>query len=219
MTLVKICGITNLEDALSAVEADADLLGFNFYRRSPRFIEPAQARVIINQLPQSVISVGVFVNEGLQEVSEIARTSGVSVLQLHGDESAEYCEALRSTGRTVIKVFGTGADFSPEAIKEYDVPVIMLDAANTGARGGTGAVGDWTKARRTRELFPTMFLAGGLSIQNVAAAIAEVAPFGVDACSSLEQTPGRKDHGKVKDFVAAVRAASPQHTTEWEDFE
>jgi len=216
MTLVKICGITNLEDALGAVEADADLLGFNFYRRSPRYIEPGAARLIIDQLPESVVSVGVFVNEALEEIQRVALASGVSVLQLHGDESAEYCRTLRANGRTLIKVFSTRTDFSPEVINEFDVPLIMLDAATSGARGGTGMVSDWAMARRTREVFPTMILAGGLSADNVAAAIEQVKPFGVDACSALEQAPGRKDQIKVQEFVAAVRAASPTELTHWE---
>jgi len=217
MTLVKICGITNLEDALSAVESDADLLGFNFYPRSPRFIEPSAARAIIDQLPASVISVGVFVNEGLEEINTVASAAGVSVLQLHGDESAEYCGTLRARGRTIMKVFSTKTDFSPEDTRKYDVPMIMLDAPSAELRGGTGTLSDWSVARRTRELFPTLFLAGGLSEQNVGAAIKEVKPFGVDACSALEQTPGKKDHMKVREFVAAVRAASPQPLTDWED--
>lgn len=210
MTLVKICGITNLEDALAAVESDADMLGFNFYPRSPRFIEPQAARAIIDELPKSVVAVGVFVNESLEGITDIAETSGVSVLQLHGDEPAEYCETLRAKGRTLIKVFSTRSDFTPESLRAYDVPLIMLDAASSGARGGTGILSDWTVARRTRELCPTLMLAGGLSVENVGAAIREVKPFGVDACSALEHARGKKDPLKVRDFVAAVRAASPK---------
>ncbi|HSS21773.1 MAG TPA: phosphoribosylanthranilate isomerase [Pyrinomonadaceae bacterium] len=216
MTLVKICGITNLADALAAVEADADLLGFNFYRRSPRFIEPLAARAIIEQLPASVINVGVFVNEELKEIEEIASVSGVSVLQLHGDESTEYCVSLRAHGRTIMKVFSTKTDFSPDKVRQYDVPLIMLDAA-AALRGGTGTLSDWSMARRTRKLFPTLFLAGGLSPQNIAGAIEEVKPFGVDACSALEQAPGKKDHTKVREFVAAVRSMSSHPLTEWEE--
>jgi phosphoribosylanthranilate isomerase len=113
MTLVKICGITNIEDALCAVEADADMLGFNFYRRSPRFIEPEAARRIIEQLPQSVVNVGVFVNEELGRIQDVAAISGVAVLQLHGEEPPADCRALRDSGCTVMKAFGTRAEFSP----------------------------------------------------------------------------------------------------------
>jgi phosphoribosylanthranilate isomerase len=205
MTLVKICGITNFADALAAVEADADMLGFNFYAASPRYIEPEEARSIINKLPKTVISVGVFVNESLDDIERIASTSGVSVLQLHGDESPEYCCALKP--QHVLKVFNTAQDFDPKRISDYDVQLIMIDAGAETLRGGTGRLSDWSKARQVRELFPTMFLAGGLSPQNVGAAIEEVEPFGVDACSSLELAPGKKDHERVRDFVAAVRAA------------
>ena len=215
MTLVKICGITNLEDALSAVEADADLLGFNFYRPSPRYIEPAAAAAIIQGLPQSVVTAGVFVNEALDTIEEVAARSGVSVLQLHGDESPEYCQALRSSGRHVIKVFRSGADFSLETVAAYDVPMIMLDAADAKLRGGTGKVGDWSQAHDTRTRFPTMFLAGGLSPENVSAAIEEVRPFGVDACSALESSPGKKDHARVREFVAAVRAVASLQEFDW----
>ena len=206
MTLVKICGITNFDDALAAVDADADMLGFNFYAGSPRYIEPEEARSIINKLPKTVISVGVFVNESLDDIERIASTSGVSVLQLHGDESPEYCGALQR--RHLLKVFNTSKDFDLERISDYDVQLIMLDAVAETARGGTGRLSDWSKARQVRELFPTMFLAGGLSPENVSAAIEEVKPFGVDACSSLELTPGKKDPARVRAFIAAVRAAA-----------
>lgn len=206
MTLVKICGITNFDDALAAVDADADMLGFNFCAGSPRYIQPQEARSIINELPKTVISVGVFVNESLDNVELIASTSGVSVLQLHGDESPEYCGALKR--QNLLKVFNTGPNFDPKRVSDYDVQLIMLDAVAETSRGGTGRLSDWSKARQVRELFPTMFLAGGLSPENVGAAIEEVEPFGVDACSSLELAPGKKDPARVRAFVDAVRAAT-----------
>lgn len=215
MTLVKICGITNYDDALAAVEADADMLGFNFYSGSPRYIEPEVARSIINRLPKTVISVGVFVNESLDDLKRIAATSGISVLQLHGDETPEYCGAL--TRQHVLKVFNTVDDFDPKRITEYDVHLIMIDAGAKNARGGTGRLSDWSKARQVREFFPAMFLAGGLSPENVGAAIEEVEPFGVDACSSLELAPGKKNHARVRDFVAAVRTARPNQFRGGED--
>jgi phosphoribosylanthranilate isomerase len=208
MTLVKICGITNLDDALAAVEAGADALGFNFYQRSPRYIEPESAREIVDRLPDNVISTGVFVNEDLENAEQIAATADVSMLQLHGDESPEYCKRLKDKGLYVVKVFRTGDDFTLDRLGEFDVPLIMLDAATTKARGGTGTVSDWSKARETVKLYPRMFLAGGLTPENVAAAIDAVEPFGVDACSLLESALGRKDHQRVRDFVASVRAAT-----------
>ena len=206
MTLVKICGITNLEDALAAVEAGADMLGFNFYPRSPRYIEPEAARLIIVQLPKAVVSVGVFVNQPLAEAERIAGETGIQILQLHGDESPEYCAALKANGQ-VMKVFNSGENFNARFIGDYQVDLVMLDAAAGGVRGGTGQLSDWLQASEVRELFPQMFLAGGLSPENVSVAIEAVNPFGVDACSSLERTPGKKDHARVDAFVAAVRAA------------
>ncbi len=192
------------------MDAGADMLGFNFYERSPRYIDPKEARLIIDQLPQSVITVGVFVNQDLKAVEKIASTSGVLVLQLHGDEAPEYCETLKRKGHTLIKVFNTGEGFTREKTLGYDDKQwIMVDAGGGTARGGTGQLSDWSQAQQAKLLFPITFLAGGLSPENVAAAINEVEPFGVDACSSLEQVPGKKDHGKVRDFVTTVRKVRP----------
>jgi len=207
-TLVKICGITNIEDAFAAVDAGADMLGFNFYRASPRHIEPETARAIIDKLPEGILTAGVFVNEKLEEVKRIQAVSGVMLLQLHGDETPEYCKSLREGVLPIIKVFNTGRHFTVEEILAYDVQLIMLDARDGATRGGTGQLSDWSQAAQAKLLKPLCFLAGGLSPSNVGAAITAVAPFGVDACSSLELAPGKKDHDKVRDFVAAVRAAT-----------
>ncbi|HEV7684088.1 MAG TPA: phosphoribosylanthranilate isomerase [Pyrinomonadaceae bacterium] len=209
MVLVKVCGITNLDDALAAADAGADALGFNFYRRSPRYLAPQAARTIVDQLLENypnALTVGVFVNESLEAIKEIAEVAGVSALQLHGDESPEYCEALK--GRHLIKAFSTSKGFVPEKVLDYDVQAIMLDAADKGAFGGTGKLSNWSVARETRALVPRLFLAGGLSAENVAEAISEVNPYAVDACSRLESAPGRKDHARMREFVAAVRAAT-----------
>jgi phosphoribosylanthranilate isomerase len=201
---IKVCGITNLVDALAAVEAGADALGFNFYRRSPRYIAPDAARRIIEQLPSAVMSVGVFVNEREpEEVARISDSARLTAVQLHGDESPEYCYALR--GRFVIKALSVSDEFEPARAKDYDTDAILLDAYARDARGGTGRIVDWEVARRVRELVPQLFLAGGLSPENVAEAIAAVDPYAVDACSSLESAPGRKDAERVRSFVAAAR--------------
>jgi phosphoribosylanthranilate isomerase len=201
--IIKICGITNLEDALAAVDAGADALGFNFYPRSPRYITPGEARGIIEQLPETMMSVGVFVNESEpDEVERIAELVGLKAVQLHGDESPQYCRALR--GRFVIKALRVGEHFTPQSVKEYETDAILLDAYSGEARGGTGRVIDWGIARQVRELVPQLFLAGGLSVENVAEAISIVEPYAVDACSSLERGPGIKDAGRVRAFVAAV---------------
>lgn len=206
MVLVKICGITNLDDALAAVDAGADALGFNFYLRSPRYITPETARGIIDRLPGEVLTVGVLVNEELGAVEKIASVAGVSALQLHGTESPEYCKAL--TGRYLIKVFATRSEFKPETVLDYDVQAIMIDAFDKKVFGGTGHVSNWSIARKARELLPRLFLAGGLSAENVGDAIDQVNPYAVDVCSSIESTPGRKDHERVRAFVAAVRTAT-----------
>jgi phosphoribosylanthranilate isomerase len=201
---IKVCGITNLEDALIAVGAGADALGFNFYRRSPRYIEPACARRIIRQLPSTVMSVGVFVNEREPEdVKRISEEAGTTAAQLHGDESPEYCHVLRD--RFTIKALRVREDFQPQVVKEYETDAILLDAYEREAPGGTGRVIDWEVAKLVRSLVPRLFLAGGLAPENVAEAIAAVDPFGVDACSRLESAPGRKDAARVRAFVAASR--------------
>ena len=206
MIKIKICGITNLEDALVAVEAGADMLGFNFYRPSARFIEPKTARTIIEKLPAQIMAVGVFVNErDPKTVAGIADETGIAGLQLHGDESPEFCREL--SGRYVIKVLRVDQHFRPEHVTAYQTDAIMLDAFDPHLRGGTGRVVDWSMAAETRPLVDRLFLSGGLSPENVAAAITTVGPFAVDACSRLESAPGRKDLARMRSFIAAARAA------------
>ena len=209
MVLIKICGITNLADAEAAVAAGAGALGFNFYARSPRYIAPAAARAIIERLPASVLTVGVFVNEDEPaQVARVADEAGVMAVQLHGEESAAYCAAL--AGRMVINALRVGAQFTPEEAARYGTHAILLDAFSPQAHGGTGLVCDWSLAERTRALVPRLFLAGGLTPENVGASVAAVRPYAVDVCSGVEATPGRKDLLKLRAFVAAVRAAAMQ---------
>jgi phosphoribosylanthranilate isomerase len=213
MTLVKICGITNLDDARAAIAAGADLLGFNFYRPSPRFIEPSKVRKIIEALASEVIdrpvtTIGVFVNEMTPDsVMQIVEESGVGGVQLHGDESIEFCHSLKLllNDRFLIKVLRVTDTFAPNEVQRYDADAIMLDAFHDELRGGTGQIIDWAIARSARVLAPSLFLAGGLSAENVAQAIAQVRPYAVDACSSLEFSPGQKDAEQMKAFVQAVR--------------
>ncbi len=205
---IKICGITNLEDALMCVNAGADALGFNFYRPSPRYIEPQFAREITDQLPESVLTVGVFVNEeSPARVEQLATQAGVSAVQLHGDESPDYCRQLAN--RYVIKVLAAGSDFEPQQALNYDVQAIMLDAFDRKLRGGTGRSVDWSQARKTRDLTSKLILAGGLSPENVAEAIATVDPYGVDACSALESVPGKKIPERAATFIKIARASAP----------
>ena len=208
MTLVKICGITNLDDALAAVAAGADALGFNFYKPSPRYITPQHAREIVEQLPESMLTVGVFVNEELDAVRAIANEAGIRALQLHGDESPEYCREL-AADYYVIKTFAVSGDFDVQVVTAYEVEAIMLDTRDNRLRGGTGRVFDWSVAQQVAPKIPRLFLAGGLSPENIENAIEIVHPFAVDACSALEDRPGKKNHDRMRVFVNAVRRAEP----------
>ncbi len=205
MTFVKICGITNLPDALVAVSEGADALGFNFYRNSSRYVDPIEARRIIEQIPTNVLTVGVFVNEETPEkVKAVANEAGVSALQLHGDESPDYCSVLRDS--YVIKAFAVSEAFDVRTTQEYSVDAVLLDASHHKLRGGTGQVIDWSVAKRVGELGVKMFLAGGLTPENVREAIDTVNPYAVDACSGLERVPGMKDHNRLQAFFKAVRS-------------
>ena len=208
MTLVKICGITNLKDAFAAVDAGADALGFNFYKPSPRYITPQDARKIIEQLPDSILTAGVFVNEELNTVRAIANQASLRALQLHGDESVEYCRDL-SADFYVIKTFAVSDSFDVQTLAPYNVEAIMLDTKHNNLRGGTGRVFDWSVALRVAPAIPKLFLAGGLSPENVENAVEIVRPFAVDACSALEDSPGKKNHERMRVFVDAVRGVAP----------
>lgn len=213
MVCVKICGITSLEDARAAIAAGADMLGFNFYRPSPRFLEPQTAKTIIEALRndsnnESVTMVGVFVDESSPDsLMRVVEETGVDSVQLHGEESVEFCQTLKQLlkGKSLIKVLRVIGRFTPAETEAYDADAIMLDSFHGEMRGGTGHVFDWAIARSVRELVPRLILAGGLSPGNVAQAIAQVQPYAVDACSSLESSPGQKDAARMKAFVHAVR--------------
>jgi phosphoribosylanthranilate isomerase len=205
MVRIKICGITNLDDALLCVTAGADLLGFNFFPGSPRYIDPAAAREIVAQLPASTSTVGVFVDAGTpKQVQRLADIAGVTAVQLHGKESPSYCREL--TGRFVIKALRANQGFNPESATDYETDALLLDSFDPQLAGGTGKTFDWSVAQRTKKLVRKLFLAGGLQPENVTEAVATVQPFAVDACSGLEISPGRKDIAKVRAFIAAVRS-------------
>ena len=209
---VKICGITNLEDALAAVEAGADMLGFNFYERSPRFVESGTAREIIKSVRAKrppIEMIGVFVNEPIEKILRIADETGLDGIQLHGDETGEFCAQLKNSlgQRIVIKAVNADPAFDLKALSHNAVDAIMIDAFDPNLRGGTGRTADWNIARQAAQTIPNVILAGGLSPENVAEAIAAVQPYGVDACSSLEASPGKKNVERVTEFVNAVRAS------------
>jgi phosphoribosylanthranilate isomerase len=213
MTLVKICGITNVEDALAAIEAGASLLGFNFYAKSPRCVTVEDARRIIEQLPETVLCVGVFVNEDVESVESVASASGVGAVQLHGDETPEFCARLRqlsklkTDGGFIIKALRVSRDFSVEDAARFGVEAVLLDAYARDAWGGTGRTFDWEVARRARAVVPKLILAGGLTAENVTRAVETVRPYAVDVCSGVENAPGRKSFQLMRSFVEAVRAA------------
>jgi phosphoribosylanthranilate isomerase len=207
MVKIKICGITNLEDGRAAIDAGADMLGINFYKPSPRYVAPDAARALINELRscRPVEMVGVFVNETIESVIDIAMLTGIDVVQLHGDESPAFCEEINTRdGLRVIKALRTPEEFIPGDAQKYPVHAIILDAFHRSLRGGTGQTVDFKIARETRRLVPRLFLSGGLSAENVAGAIREVGPYAVDACSLLESAPGKKDPARIRAFVAAV---------------
>jgi phosphoribosylanthranilate isomerase len=202
---IKICGITNTEDAGVAVAAGADALGFVMYRKSPRWVEPTVARSIIAGLPPFVFPVGVFVNEEAERVRALMDECGFALAQLHGDESALYCQNL---GRPALKALRLKDRGTFLALAEFqgraNVRGVLIDAFSDQAYGGTGQTVDWMLAQEAARLIP-IILAGGLTPTNVAEAIAQVRPYGVDVSSGVEQSPGKKDPNKVKAFIQAAR--------------
>jgi phosphoribosylanthranilate isomerase len=203
MTRVKICGITNLEDALFAADARADALGFVFYAESPRCITPDRAREIILRLPPFVAKVGVFVNEELDRVREIMAHCHLDYAQLHGDEPPEQVAALASRAIKAVRV-RSAADI--ERLAQYQAIAYLLDTYHPTKHGGTGEAFDWELAVEAKSHGP-IILAGGLTPENVAAAIKRVHPYAVDVSSGVEAAPGIKDHQKVQRFIIAAKGA------------
>jgi phosphoribosylanthranilate isomerase len=206
MVRVKICGITNSADALAAIEAGANLLGFNFYPKSPRCLTEAEAKKIRPLLPKSVEAVGIFVNAPAADVAALCRLVKLDGAQLHGDETPQtVAELARSV--PVIKAFRVEPDFQLATLDEYpDAFAYLFDAAHTGQYGGTGRSTDWDAARRATK-GRRIILAGGLKVENVAAAVRIVRPYGVDVASGVELKPGKKDHGRLREFIQEVRRA------------
>lgn len=209
MIRIKICGITNLEDELLAVELGADALGFIFYPKSPRYIAPEVARQIIAQLPPFVTSVGVFVDEEAGVVQELAARVGLDWVQLHGQESPDYCHNL---GRRVIKGFRIKDESSLKDLEPFRdaVQALLLDTYKKGQVGGTGESFDWRLAREAKK-YGRIVLAGGLTPENVAQAIEIARPDAVDTASGTEAAPGKKDPEKLRAFFAAVAQGPKTH--------
>jgi phosphoribosylanthranilate isomerase len=202
---IKICGITNAQDAEAAVTAGADALGFVFYAQSPRCIEPSVAKRIIAQLPPFVLPVGVFVNHDPDTIRNMFDECGLAFAQLHGDETPIFCESL---GRPVLHALRLRDRGSLLALAEYKgrmgVRGFVVDAFSTEAYGGTGQTVDWSLAREAAQAAPIL-LAGGLTSNNVQEAIRQVQPYGVDVSSGVEERPGKKNHEKIHAFAQAVR--------------
>jgi len=203
---VKICGITNWTDARRAVEEGAQFLGFNFYRPSPRYIQPAAARRIIRRLPDGIAAVGVFVNESEANMLAIAHRVGLDYLQLHGDERPEQVARLKRE-IPVIKAVRVHDSFRPKQLDSFGrASAILLDGFDVRRHGGTGKTFNWNLARGSNGS-RRIFLAGGLTPENVAEAIRVARPYAVDVCSGVEARPGKKDPARIVALMWAVKAA------------
>lgn len=201
-TKVKICGITNVADGLAAAEAGADMIGLMFAEKSPRLITLPTAVEISRALSPFIVKVGVFVNPSEDLVLRAIGEAGVTLLQFHGDETPEFCTQF---GVMSMKAFRIRDEESLAALPNYATDTYLLDAFSPEARGGTGEKFNWDLAIEAQKFGKPIFLAGGLTPQNVAGAVRKVQPFGVDVSSGVESAPGKKDIAKVKAFIQAVR--------------
>jgi phosphoribosylanthranilate isomerase len=205
MVKVKICGITNLRDARQAIEAGAAFIGFNFYKRSPRYVTPGTAQRIMQRLPKKAKAVGVFVNETEESMLRIANQIGLSHVQLHGEESPDTVTRLQRI-LPVIKAIRVRKSFSISELARYkNASAFLLDGFDPRRRGGSGKSFRWDVALRAKRA-GRVFLAGGLTPANIGQAIRSARPYAVDVCSGVEAKPGRKDPVAVKNFMQAVRA-------------
>ncbi len=208
MVKIKICGITNEKDALWAVNLGADYIGFNFYKDSPRKISPKLAGQIIGRLPPFAQPVGLFVNAEMKIVKRIAEKCRLNVVQLHGEETPEYCRELQtqSARLKIIKAFRMRGEENLGDIERYNVDYYLLDSYVPGVEGGTGEVFNWDLAVEAKQFNKPVFLAGGLTPDNVIPAIEKVNPYGVDVASGVERTPRRKDYNLMREFINRIRA-------------
>jgi phosphoribosylanthranilate isomerase len=203
VTKVKICGITNLEDARDSVKAGCNALGFVFYKKSPRYIKPEEASKIIKELPKNVKKIGVFVNAKEKTISHIAKLCGLDMLQFHGDETPQFCQ--RSSNYKVIKAFRIKNKIDLRKILKYKTFAYLFDTFVLEKIGGTGRKFNWNLLSKIDKIKQQIFLSGGLNTRNVKEAIKIVHPDWVDASSSLELRPGKKDYRKVRKFIVVVK--------------
>ena len=202
MTRIKICGITNIDDALMSIDAGADALGFNFVPGTPRYLKDTIAAAkLIEQLPPFITTVGLFVNAAPELIQSIADECHLDMLQLHGEESPQFCQGFN---RRVIKAVRIKDESSCSHLSDYRVSGYLLDTYVKGALGGTGVAFDWQLAIKAKQ-YGRIVLAGGLDPDNVASAVQQVRPYGVDVSSRVEASPGRKDPVKVRTFIQNVK--------------
>ncbi|MBC8287194.1 MAG: phosphoribosylanthranilate isomerase [Nitrospinae bacterium] len=201
---VKICGMTQLKDAVFAAEQGADAVGFIFYKKSPRSVTMKTVREIILKLPPFVDTVGIFVDESVDRVNKIADYCGLDMVQLHGDESPAFCRKIH---RRVIKAFRVKDLQSIKQLEKYSVSGFLLDTYSDNLHGGTGKTFDWNLALPAKKIGPVI-LAGGLTPRNIRQAVSQARPYGVDVCSGVEKFPGVKDPEKVRAFLTNIRSGS-----------
>ena len=202
-TRVKICGITNVADGLAAAEAGADMIGLMFYESSPRHITLARAAEISRALPPFLMRVGVFVNAPADFVLRAISECNLTMLQFHGDETSDFCTQFGLMNMKAIRVRDAG---SLVQLENYQTDAFLLDAHSKNGLGGTGKKFNWELAVEAQKFGKPIFLAGGLTPENVADAVRKVHPFGVDVSSGVESAPGIKDHAKVKAFITAAKS-------------
>jgi phosphoribosylanthranilate isomerase len=202
MVQIKICGITNIEDAVAVALAGADALGFVFHPASPRYVTPGRAREIIAVLPPAVCTVGVFVNLAAVEVLQIAELCGLDFIQLHGSETREYCRSFPR--ERLIKALSFRSEDEFAIMADYPVRAFLVDAHDPVRFGGTGRTCDWNVAHKAAARHP-LVLAGGLGTKNILAALEAVRPLAVDLSSGVESAPGKKDHEKIRSVISAVK--------------
>lgn len=203
MTKVKICGITNLEDAKASIDAGCDALGFVFYRKSPRYIAPKIAKAIIKNLPKNILKIGVFVNSKEKTIKKIAKFCGLDILQFHGNESTGFCRKFRNY--KVIKALRVKDKVDLRYILQYNPFAYLFDAFMESKIGGTGKKFDWRFIGHLDGIKKPVFLSGGLTVNNVKKAIEITRPEWVDVSSGVEIAPGKKDHQKVSDFIRQAK--------------
>ena len=207
---IKICGITNMEDAVMAFAYGADALGFIFYEKSPRYVSPETAMSIIQNLPDEISKVGVFVNHDIHAVREIYEFCGLDLIQLHGDESPDYCREFSQS--ILIKAISPRNEEDLGIVNQYNVKAVIVDARESGLYGGTGKKSNWELAAKLKEMH-LLVLSGGLNAGNILQGIRTVSPHAVDVNSGVELSPGKKDPKKVQSMIETVHAAGIKSNT------